>query len=133
MAGAKGKHNTKKFHRKRILVVEDYPLVSEILMDLLRRYGHPSHAYSGSDALQQIKKKAPDIILLDLSLPDMNGLEVVRLVRRNDKTKSIPILAMSASPMDRKKCLQMGCDDFILKPFSVSSLLIRLSALIPIR
>jgi CheY-like chemotaxis protein len=133
MAGAKTKRITKQFHGTRILVVEDHSLVSEILIDLLRRYGYPSHAYSGGAALQQIKKKAPDIILLDLSLPDMNGLEVARLVRRNKKTKCIPILAMSASPMDRKKCLQMGCNDFILKPFSVSSLFVRLSALIPIR
>ena len=133
MACAKRNRNTKKFHGKRILVVEDHSLVSEILIDLLRRYGYPSHAYSGNAALRQIKKNAPDVILLDLSLPDMNGLEIARLVRRNDKTKCIPILAMSASPMDRKKCLETGCNDFILKPFSLCSLLIRLSALIPIR
>jgi two-component system response regulator VicR len=133
MARAKRKRNTKQFHSKRILVVEDHSSVSEILIDLLRRYGHPSPASSGSDALQQIKKKAPDVILLDVSLPDMNGLEIARLVRRNEKTNCIPILAMSASPIDKKKCLEMGCNDFILKPFSVSSLLVRLSALIPIR
>jgi DNA-binding response OmpR family regulator len=61
----------------------------------------------------------------------MNGLEIARLVRRNEKTTCIPILAMSASPIDKKKCLEMGCNDFILKPFSVSTLLFRLSALIP--
>jgi CheY-like chemotaxis protein len=133
MAHTKRKRNTKKFQSKRILVVEDHSSVSEILIDLLRRYGHPSHADSGSDALQQIKKTPPDVILLDLSLPDMNGLEIARLVRRNEKTNRIPILAMSASPMDKKKCLERGCNDFILKPFSVSSLLGRLSALIPIR
>jgi CheY-like chemotaxis protein len=131
MARAKRKPGTEKLQGKRILVVEDQPLVSEILTDLLRRYDHPSHAHSGKEALQQIKHKAPDAILLDLSLPDMNGLEVARLVRRNEKTSRIPILAMSGSPMDKKKCLQMGCDDFILKPFSGLSLLVRLSALIP--
>jgi CheY-like chemotaxis protein len=130
MARAKRNRNAKKFHGKRILVVEDHSLISEVLIDLLKRYGHPSHAQTGNDALQQIKKKAPDVILLDLSLPDMNGLELAKVVRRNDKTNSIPILAMSASPADRKKCLQMGCNDFILKPFSVSGLLVRLSALI---
>ena len=130
MAPAERKPNTKKLQGKQILVVEDQPLVSEILTDLLRRYDHPSHADSGRDALEQIKQKAPDVILLDLSLPDMNGLEVARLVRRNEKTSCIPILAMSGSPMDEKKCLEMGCNDFILKPFSVSSLLVRLSALI---
>ena len=131
MARAKRKPGTEKLQGKRILVVEDQPLVSEILIDLLGRYDHPSQANSGKDALKQIKNKAPDVILLDLSLPDMNGLEVARLVRQNEKTSRIPILAMSGSPMDKKKCLQMGCIDFIHKPFSVSTLLVRLSALIP--
>jgi len=131
MAPPERKPNTKKLQGKQILVVEDQPLVSEILTDLLRRYDHPTHADSGRDALEQIKQKAPDVILLDLSLPDMNGLDVIKLVRRNEKTSRIPILAMSASPIDEKKCLEMGCNDFILKPFSVSSLLVRLSALIP--
>ena len=131
MACAKGKPNTKKLQGKRILVVEDEPLVSELLTDLLRRYGHPSQANSGKDALEQIKHKAPDVILLDLSLPDIHGLEVVRLLRRNEKTRPIPILAMSGSPIDKVNCLKIGCNDFILKPFSVSSLLFLLSALIP--
>ena len=131
MAHAKTKPNTKKLLGKRILVVEDQPLVSELLIDLLGRYDHPSQASSGREALEQIKQKAPDVILLDLSLPDINGLEVVRLVRQNEKTRPIPILAMSGSPIDKANCLKIGCNDFILKPFSGSSLLVRLSALIP--
>lgn len=115
MARDKGKRNAKKFHDKRILI-EDYSLISEVLIDLLKRYGHPSHAHTGGDALQQIKKQAPDLILLDLSLPDMHGLELAKMVRANARTNSIPILAMSANRMDKKKCLQMGCNDFILKP-----------------
>ena len=106
-------------------------MVSEILIDLLGRYDHPSQANSGREALEQINHKAPDVILLDLSLPDIHGLEIVRLVRRNEKTRPIPILAMSGSPTDKQNCLKNGCNDFILKPFSVSSLLARLSALIP--
>jgi CheY-like chemotaxis protein len=133
MARAKRKPNTKKLQGKRILVVEDQRLVSELLTDLLRLYDHPSQANSGKEALEQIKHNAPDVILLDLSLPDMNGLEVVRLVRRNEKTSRIPILAMSANSMNKRKCLEMGCNDFIHKPFSVSTLLTRLSALIPSR
>ena len=131
MACTKRKPDTKKLQGKRILVVEDQPWVSELLTDLLKRYCHPSQANSGKDALEQIKHKAPDVILLDLRLPDMNGFEVARLVRRNEKTGHIPILAMSGSPMDKKNWFQMGCNDFIHKPFSVSTLLVRLSALIP--
>ena len=131
MARAKRKANTKKLQGKRILVVEDEPLIGEILVKLLRRrYAHPSQASSGGDALEQIKHKAPHIILLDLSLPDINGLEVVRLLRRNEKTRPIPILAMSGNPIDKANYLKIGCSDFILKPFNESSLLARLSALI---
>ena len=72
------------------------------MTDLLKRYGHPSHAHTGSDALQQIKRQAPDLILLDLSLPDMHGLELAKMVRANARTNSIPILAMSANRMDKK-------------------------------
>ena len=86
MARDKGKRNAKKFHDKRILI-EDYSLISEVLIDLLKRYGHPSHAHTGGDALQQIKKQAPDLILLDLSLPDMHGLELAKMVRANARTK----------------------------------------------
>ena len=82
MAPAKRKPNTKKLQGKRILVVEDQPLVSEILIDLLGRYAYPSQASSGREALEQIKQKAPDVILLDLKLPDIHGLEIVRLVRQ---------------------------------------------------
>ena len=130
MARAKRNTDPKKLQGKRILVVEDDPLISELLNDLLSRYGYPSQAHSGRDALEQIKRKVPDAILLDLSLPDMNGLEVARVVRQSEKTKSIPILAMSGTPMNKKKCLEMGCNDFILKPFGVSSLLVGLLQLI---
>jgi DNA-binding response OmpR family regulator len=130
-----GKPNTTKLQDKRILVVEDHPSIRKILADLLTSYCHLSTADSGRDALEKIEHNAPDLILLDLNLRDMNGLEIARLVRQNGKTSRTPILAMSGScsPMDKIKCLEIGCNDFINKPFSVRSLLVRLSALIPIR
>lgn len=131
MAGVDRKTNLKKLQGKRILVVEDHPLLSEILVDLLGHYDHPSRANSGRNALEQINQRAPDVILLDLNLPDIHGLELIRLVRRNEKARPIPILAMSGSPMDKEECLKIGCNDFMLKPFSASNLLVRLSALIP--
>src|SRR5262245_37228055 len=74
-----GKPPNSNLRGKRILIVEDHSLISESLIDLLRRYGHPFRASTGSDALQQIRKKTPDVILLDLSLPDMNGLELANM------------------------------------------------------
>jgi DNA-binding response OmpR family regulator len=131
VAHAKEKPDTQKLRGKRILVVEDYALMGEILSDTLRVYGHTSHAQTGRDALDQIEQQVPDIILLDLSLPDMNGLEVVKLVRRNEKASRVPILAMSGNLMNYKTCIEIGCNDFINKPFNLSTLLIQLAALIP--
>ena len=129
MARNRIKSDIKKLADKHILVVEDHPFVGEILTELLTRYDHPSHADSGKEALRQIKQKRPNIILLDLSLPDINGLELAKLVRQNKRTKSVRILAMSATRVDRRKWLQAGCNDFILKPFSTPTLLARLSKL----
>jgi two-component system alkaline phosphatase synthesis response regulator PhoP len=129
MARDRRKSGIKKLTDKQILVVEDHPFVGEILTELLRLFDHPSRADSGKEALKQIKQKRPNIILLDLSLPDINGLELAKLVRQSKKTKSIRILAMSGSPMNKRNWLQAGCDDFILKPFSISTLLDRLSKL----
>jgi len=129
MPGNRIKSTSKKLKGQRVLVVEDHPFVGEILTGLLTLFDHPSHVNSGKEALKQIEQKRPNIILLDLSLPDMNGLELAKLLRRNKKTSSIPILAMSASRMDKRKWSEAGCNDFILKPFSTSTLLTRLSKL----
>ena len=126
-------HETQKLHGKRILVVEDYPLMGEILSETLNDYCHASHVFTGRDALAQIERKAPEVILLDINLPDMNGLEVVRVVRQNEKTSRIPVLAMSGNYMNHKKCFEVGCNDFIHKPFTLPALLARLSGLIPAR
>ena len=129
MARDRRKFSLKKLADKQILVVEDHPFLAETLTELLTVFDNPAHADSGKEALKQIKQKRPDIILLDLSLPDINGLELARRLRQNETTESIPILAMSGSPTDRRDCLQAGCDDFILKPFTTSTLLARLSKL----
>jgi CheY-like chemotaxis protein len=124
------RRSEEKFKGKRVLVVEDDPQVGEILKHLLTHYDHASQASSGNEALKIIKENPPDIILLDLTLPDMSGLEVAQRVRRNKRTKSIRILAMSATPVDKHIWSKSGCNDFILKPFSIPILLDRLSKLI---
>jgi two-component system, OmpR family, response regulator len=131
MFHAKEEPYTQKLQGKRILIVEDYAVIGDIISDALRFFAQTSQAHSGRDALEQIEQQAPDIILLDLSLPDMNGLEIVKLVRRNEKTSRVPILAMSGTLMNYKTCLEMGCNDFINKPFNLSTLLFQLAALIP--
>lgn len=120
----------KKLKNTHVLVVEDYPLMGALLMDLLKQHVHASYARSGSEAIKEIKQKRPDIVLLDLSLPDISGLEVAKKLRNNQRTQSMPILAMSGSPIEKKMCLEAGCNDFILKPFETSQLLAQLAKLI---
>jgi CheY-like chemotaxis protein len=105
-------------------------MVSKLLTELLGSYSHLSLASSSKDALEQIKQQAPDAILLDLQLRDKT-LQFASLMRSNEKRGHIPVLAISGNSMDKRKCLEMGCNDFIRKPFSVTTLLVRLSALIP--
>ncbi len=120
-----------RLKEKHILVVEDYSLMGALLVDLLKHYDHhASHVHSVEQALKEIAHKPPDIILLDLSLSDTSGLEFARKLRKNEKTKSIPVLAMSALPIDNEKWLEAGCNDFILKPFDTSQLLAQLAALV---
>ena len=123
-----GKQNR---HKRHILVVEDYDLVGALLVNVLKDYGHASHARSGKEALREIGRKPPDIILLDMILPDMSGLEVVGAVRQNKKTRFTPILAMSGSLAEERKCLEAGCNSFILKPFDIQQLLNELADLLP--
>src|SRR5207247_11481470 len=100
--------------RKNILIVEDHPYFSDILRRIITAYGaRVSYVDSGNKALTQVKRKPPDLILLDLSLPDMDGLEVATRLRQNENTKSVPILLMSASPNKKRECLRSGCNDFI--------------------
>jgi DNA-binding response OmpR family regulator len=107
---------------KHILLVDDHPGMSDLLTKLLARYQvRVSDANCGNKALNEIEHEPPDLILLDLNLPDMNGLEIVTRVRQNENTKSLPILVVSASSSEEQNCLGMGCG-FLLKPFHPSDL-----------
>lgn len=104
-----------------ILIVEDNPAIARIIEYSLftgeQRY-HFSHAYDGNQALAQIKALQPDLITLDLQLPDINGYEIARRLRsEGDKT---PILMLTAvqDTESKAKVLQSGCDDYLAKPFA---------------
>jgi two-component system phosphate regulon response regulator PhoB len=117
-----------KLKGKHILVVEDHPSLADVLLRLMRQYGiRVTHARDGKEAIKEIKTEAPDIILLDLSLPDMSGLEFARFVRRNEKTKLIPIIAMSGSVNARESSLQSGCNDFVQKPFRLPEMFAKIA------
>jgi signal transduction histidine kinase/CheY-like chemotaxis protein len=112
---------------KKILVVDDQPEHHRLLMDILEPLGFClDGANSGRDCLQKIKEDPADLILLDLSMPDMDGLETVMRLRQNGYLLPIVVLSANAYPSDRLNVINAGCNDFLVKPLQVSELLYKL-------
>ena len=111
---------------KRILIVEDNDLSLMLLNDLLKVQGYEIFKTSeGLEAINLARDKQPDLILMDIKLPDICGLDVTRRLKQDDLTKSIPIIAVTAfaTPVDETKALESGCDGYITKPVAIQSLL----------
>jgi two-component system cell cycle response regulator DivK len=111
---------------KRILVVEDQPDNRRILRDLLGNAGYELiEAETGEEALTAIAAQRPDLILMDIQLPVMDGYEATRRIRLNPELKSIPIIAVTSYALagDEAKALAVGCTAYITKPFSPRALL----------
>ena len=110
----------------RILVIEDNEDNLALIRLLLERASYEVlTAVDGPTGLDLANKEQPDIILLDLAMPKMDGWEVAKEMKNNIITKDIPIIAVTAHalPKDRVRALQAGCDAFIVKPFSVTKLI----------
>lgn len=106
---------------KKILLVEDNPATIDVLTKELEFLGYDCIvAEDGKKAVDISSSQFPDLIIMDISLPKMDGLKAATLIRKNPKTQSIPILAATARalPGDREKCLEAGCDDYLAKPFT---------------
>ena len=109
---------------KRILIVEDDFMNMRLTQHILEGEGYTVFkAATAHDALTQVETILPDLILMDVQLPDMDGMTVVRMFRENKVTKDIIILALTAYAMkgDKERMLRMGCDDYISKPIDVQS------------
>jgi len=107
--------------KKKILIVDDNPDLICILQLHLKIKDYDSIlAVNGKEAVDLATSHLLDLIVMDIMLPVMDGLQATRLIRKNPKTQSIPILAMTAkvTSEDREECLRSGCDDFIAKPFT---------------
>ncbi len=116
--------------RKRILVVEDEENISQTLRYNLTREGYEvSEAATGTAAIELARQRRPDLILLDLMLPEMSGLEVCRVLRAEMSTP-ILMLTAKASELDKVVGLQVGADDYVTKPFSLNELLARVAAML---
>ena len=113
---------------KKILVVDDEKPISDIIRFNLEKEGYDvSVAFDGEEAVEQFETVGPDLILLDLMLPKMDGLEVCRQIR---KTSDVPIIMLTAkdSEIDKVLGLELGADDYITKPFSNRELAARVKA-----
>ena len=117
----------------RILVVEDDRDIGELVSRYLQKAGFAVDLISsGREALTAIRERPPDLVILDLMLPQVDGLEICRAVRTNAKTNAIPIIMLTAraEESDRIVGLELGADDYIAKPFSPNELVARARALL---
>jgi len=117
--------------RETILVVEDDENIQQLVGYNLAKAGfHVVYADNGEQALSVIKRERPELIILDLMLPGLNGLEVCKLVRKDPKSKNLPIVMLTAKSEenDITAGLDLGADDYITKPFSPKILISRVKA-----
>jgi two-component system phosphate regulon response regulator PhoB len=113
----------------RVLVVEDEPDVAEVLSYNLRSAGFEAIiAATGREAISLSEANHPEIILLDLMLPDISGMQVCRMLKSNPSTKEIPVVIVSArsDEIDRVVGFEVGADDYVVKPYSTRELLLRI-------
>lgn len=113
---------------KKILIVEDDHAVSELMSNYLEKEGYDLlHAFEGEEAIQKFKNKKFDLIILDIMIPKLDGLEVMKQIR---ESSSIPILIVSAKDTDVEKALglELGADDYLSKPFSIIEFSARVKA-----
>ena len=117
----------------RVLIVEDERDIRDLVVLHLQRDGYEvTSAASGEEALAQVRQSPPDLVVLDLMLPAMSGLEVCRRLRQEPATATLPILMLTAKAdeVDRVVGLELGADDYVVKPFSPKELLARVRAVL---
>jgi two-component system cell cycle response regulator DivK len=117
----------------KILLVEDNEMNRDMLSRRLIRNGHQVViAIDGQQGVNMALSELPDLILMDMSLPVIDGWEATRQVRANDATRKIPVIALTAHAMagDREKAMEAGCDDYDTKPVEITRLLGKMTALL---
>jgi two-component system cell cycle response regulator DivK len=110
----------------KILMVEDEPKNMKLLRDLLQRFGYETiEAGDGEEGVALTRKIKPDLILMDIMMPKLDGLEATRILKADAATRDIPVVALTAFAMsgDRERALEAGCNGYITKPLDVRGLL----------
>lgn len=116
-----------------VLVAEDEPFIVECLQFLLQRAGYKMIAVSdGLAVFPKLTEEKPDLLILDVMLPEMNGFDVLRRIRESAETEDLPVLVLTAKGQnaDRTRILELGADEFVTKPFSNTDLMDRVRALL---
>ena len=117
-------------HRPRILIVDDDPVIIKFIRANLKAGDYETlAAMDGSEAIQTVERELPDLVLMDIMMPKVDGFEACRRLR---EWSQIPVIMLSArgDAQDKVKCLDMGADDYITKPFGVGELLARVKAVL---
>jgi CheY-like chemotaxis protein len=114
---------------KKVLVVEDVDFNRELVVQLLEDKYHVIEAVNGQEGVELAERERPELILMDLSLPVMDGWEATRRLKANDDLRSIPVIALTAHAMagDKEKALAAGCDDYLVKPLDEDELMARIA------
>jgi phosphate regulon transcriptional regulator PhoB len=118
---------------KTILIVDDEKDIVELVAYNLSREGYQiAKAYDGHQAMQYIRENQPDLVILDLMLPGINGFEICRMIRKKPGTESLPIIMLTAKTdsVDKITGLEIGADDYMTKPFNVRELLARVRSVL---
>ncbi len=119
--------------KEHILVVEDEQNIAQAIQYNLEKEGYRvSRAGDGAQGLKLVQTQLPSLVVLDLMLPQIDGLEICRLLKREEKTKNIPILMVTAKSQETDKVvgLELGADDYLSKPFSMRELIARVKAIL---
>src|SRR3984957_6847380 len=115
-----------KAKRRRILIVEDDRLSLIVLRQLLTAQGYEIlQSSEGWDGIHRARNEQPDLIVMDIKLPDISGLDAILILKKDDQTRNIPIIAVTpyVTPADKADALRSGCDAYIAKPVNMNNLL----------
>ncbi len=122
-------------NKPKILVVDDEPLNIELIEGVLSNDYEVIKASSGIDALIKMEETMPDLIILDIMMPNMNGYAFCRHIKSRNKTKTIPVLMITAlkEEEDKMKAIEAGADDFLSKPVDINKLNLRVKSLLKVK
>lgn len=118
---------------KKILIVEDHPGMREALRRQIQSWGFAAiTARNGKEGVETALEEKADLIMIDLMMPEMDGLRMTEILRSNPETKEVPIIAVTAAfrRQDRQNCMGAGCNDYIVKPFKLQELHKKINALV---